>query len=104
MHSKIFKPLLNFAFSPQSFDQTKLIAFNESLEASSVALAGKRFAVDAMEIRTLAENVMSSTREIKNKIDEIQHAINLYEFQVDDEPFLLSADESKVAQAPKSYI
>ncbi len=57
-------------------DQTKLIAFNAALEASSAGEAGKRFGVVAVEIRRLADSVMESTGEIESKINEIQDAIN----------------------------
>lgn len=57
-------------------DQTKLIAFNAALEASSAGEAGKRFGVVASEIRRLADNVMESTGDIENKINEIQEAVN----------------------------
>jgi len=55
-------------------DQTKLIAFNASLEASSSGEAGARFSVVASEIRRFADNVVESTREIKQKIEEVQSA------------------------------
>ncbi|MDR2553270.1 MAG: methyl-accepting chemotaxis protein [Treponema sp.] len=55
-------------------DQTKLIAFNASLEASSSGEAGARFSVVAAEIRRFADNVVESTREIKQKIEEVQGA------------------------------
>jgi methyl-accepting chemotaxis protein len=57
-------------------DQTKLIAFNAALEASSAGEAGKRFGVVAVEIRRLADSVMESTGEIEEKVNEIQEAIN----------------------------
>jgi methyl-accepting chemotaxis protein len=57
-------------------DQTKLIAFNAALEASSAGEAGKRFGVVAVEIRRLADSVMESTSEIEGKVNEIQAAIN----------------------------
>ena len=57
-------------------DQTKLIAFNAALEASSAGEAGKRFAVVAVEIRRLADSVMESTGEIESRITEIQEAVN----------------------------
>ena len=55
-------------------DQTKMIAFNAALEASSAGKYGDRFGVVAGEIRRLAENVTTSTREIQTKIQEIQKA------------------------------
>lgn len=57
-------------------DQTKLIAFNAALEASSAGEAGKRFSVVAGEIRRLADSVTESTSEIEDKIGEIQDSIN----------------------------
>lgn len=57
-------------------DQTKLIAFNAALEASSAGEAGRRFGVVASEIRRLADSVMESTDEIEDKVNEIQEAIN----------------------------
>ncbi|MTW19938.1 methyl-accepting chemotaxis protein [Allochromatium palmeri] len=57
-------------------DQTKLIAFNAALEASSAGEAGKRFGVVAAEIRRLADSVSESTAEIAHKIGEIQETIS----------------------------
>jgi methyl-accepting chemotaxis protein len=57
-------------------DQTKLIAFNAALEASSAGEAGKRFSVVAGEIRRLADSVTDSTGEIETKVGEIQDSIN----------------------------
>jgi methyl-accepting chemotaxis protein len=55
-------------------DQTKLIAFNAALEASSSGEAGARFSVVAGEIRRFADNVVESSAEIKEKISELQEA------------------------------
>lgn len=49
-------------------DQTKLIAFNAALEASSAGEAGQRFGVVAAEIRRLADSVTESTGEIETKV------------------------------------
>ena len=57
-------------------DQTKLIAFNAALEASSAGESGKRFSVVAAEIRRLADNVTDSAGEISGKVGEIQDAIS----------------------------
>ena len=55
-------------------DQTKIIAFNAELEASSSGEAGKNFHIVATEIRRLSDNIIDSIREIKERIDEIQQA------------------------------
>ena len=55
-------------------DNTKLIAFNAALEASSSGEAGARFAVVASEIRRFANNVVESVVEIKDRISELQSA------------------------------
>jgi methyl-accepting chemotaxis protein len=57
-------------------DQTKLIAFNAALEASSAGEAGKRFSVVAGEIRRLADSVSDSTGDIEGKVQEIQDSIS----------------------------
>lgn len=56
--------------------QTKLIAFNAALEASSAGESGRRFSVVANEIRRLADSVTDSTQEIEGHTEEIQNAIN----------------------------
>ena len=56
--------------------QSKLIAFNAAIEASSANESGKRFRAVAVEIRRLADNVMDSTGDISKKVDEIQSAIS----------------------------
>ena len=58
-------------------DQTKLIAFNAALEASSSGEAGIRFSVVASEIRRFADNVVESASEIKERISELQDASNM---------------------------
>lgn len=55
-------------------DQTKIIAFNAELEATSVAKTD--FKNVSMEIRRLANTTMDSTKQIKQKINEIQDAAN----------------------------
>lgn len=57
-------------------DQTKLIAFNAALEASSAGDAGRRFSVVASEIRRLADSVTDSTGDIEAKVEEIQGSIS----------------------------
>ncbi|MGD8623126.1 MAG: methyl-accepting chemotaxis protein [Anaerolineae bacterium] len=56
--------------------RTKLIAFNAALEAAAAGESGQRFSVVAMEVRRLADNVVESTDEIRERIAEIQAATN----------------------------
>lgn len=53
-------------------DQTKLIAFNASIEAAGAGEAGGRFSVVATEVRRLANTVVESVEEIKNSVSSIQ--------------------------------
>ncbi len=55
-------------------DQAKIIAFNAELEASSAGEAGKNFHIVATEIRRLADGIIDGTKEIKERITEIQHS------------------------------
>ncbi|GAK61173.1 methyl-accepting chemotaxis sensory transducer [Candidatus Vecturithrix granuli] len=53
-------------------DQTKLIAFNASIEAAGAGEAGGRFSVVATEVRRLANTVVESVEEMKNSVSAIQ--------------------------------
>lgn len=53
-------------------DQTKLIAFNASIEAAGAGDAGGRFSVVATEVRRLANTVVESAEEMKNTVSSIQ--------------------------------
>jgi len=55
-------------------DQAKIIAFNAELEASSAGEAGKNFHIVATEIRRLADGIIDGTKEIKDRINEIQQS------------------------------
>ena len=55
-------------------DQAKIIAFNAELEASSAGEAGKNFHIVATEIRRLADGIIDGTKEIKERITEIQQS------------------------------
>jgi methyl-accepting chemotaxis protein len=57
-------------------EQTRIIAFNASLEASTAGEAGRNFQIVASEIKRLADSTTDSTTEIQNRITEIQKAAN----------------------------
>lgn len=54
-------------------NQTRIIAFNAELEASSAGSAGTSFRIVAEEIRRLANSTVESLIGIKSRITEIQH-------------------------------
>ncbi|MCR4741311.1 MAG: hypothetical protein K5866_00355 [Treponema sp.] len=55
-------------------DQTRIIAFNAELEASSAGDSGKNFHIVANEVRRLAAGITNSVDQIKERITEIQHS------------------------------
>ncbi len=55
-------------------DQTKLIAFNASIEATGAGETGGRFSIVATEVRRLAETVVESLEEIRELVSSIQSA------------------------------
>lgn len=53
-------------------DQAKIIAFNTELEVASAGAAGEPFRIVANEIRRLSDGIIDGTKEIKEKISDIQ--------------------------------
>lgn len=54
-------------------EQTNLLALNAAIEAARAGDTGRGFAVVADEVRALAHRTQSSTREIEDMINKIQH-------------------------------
>ncbi len=55
-------------------DQAKIIAFNTELEVASAGEAGEPFRIVSNEIRRLSDGIIDGTKEIKEKITEIQRS------------------------------
>ncbi len=66
-------------------EDTKLIAFNATIEAVRAKDEGRGFSVVALEIKRLAEEVFESTEDIKELIQEIQSASHALVLATEDE-------------------
>ncbi|HTP24707.1 MAG TPA: methyl-accepting chemotaxis protein [Anaeromyxobacteraceae bacterium] len=55
-------------------DRSDLLALNAALEGAKAGETGRGFSIVAAEMRRLAENVLESTKEIKNLIAEIRES------------------------------
>jgi methyl-accepting chemotaxis protein len=79
--------------------RTKLIAFNAALEAAAAGESGQRFSVVAMEVRRLADNVVESTDEIRERIAEIQADTNNLILASEQEAKRISEGVARVHEA-----
>ncbi|MFH0765858.1 MAG: methyl-accepting chemotaxis protein [Calditrichota bacterium] len=75
----------------QIADQTKLIAFNASIEAAGAGEMGRRFEVVAREIRRLAENAADSANQIHSRITDIQQAAEILAATTEEESQIVKA-------------
>lgn len=57
-------------------DETHLLALNAAIEAAGAGEHGRRFAVVAAEVKSLANRALTAAKEVKGVIAEIQQATN----------------------------
>ncbi len=79
-------------------DRSDLLALNAALEGAKAGEAGRGFSIVASEMRRLAENVMESTKEIKNLITEIREATHAAK-EASDSNRRMAAEGEKLGQA-----
>jgi len=84
-------------------DRSDLLALNAALEGAKAGEAGRGFSIVAQEMRRLAENVMESTREIKNLIGEIREATHAAK-EASDGNKRMAADGERLGGAAMSSV
>jgi methyl-accepting chemotaxis protein len=80
-------------------DRSDLLALNAALEGAKAGEAGRGFSIVAAEMRRLAENVLESTKEIKNLIGEIREATHAAKDASDGNKRMAGEGEQLGAQA-----
>lgn len=84
--------------------QTNLIALNASIEASSAGIHGTSFQVVAQEIRKLAEQTASATRNIGEMVKTLQEDANNAEIKIREVEVIFDALEVNVDLTKKQYM
>jgi methyl-accepting chemotaxis protein len=84
-------------------DRSDLLALNAALEGAKAGEAGRGFSIVAAEMRRLAENVLESTKEIKNLITEIREATHAAK-QASDGNKRMAAEGEKLGGAAQGSV
>lgn len=95
--SKITKSISEIA------EQTNLLSLNASIEAARAGEHGKGFAVVAQEVRKLAEESTSSTKEVFNLVRSIEQGIKLAIQNMDANQEIVLAQNDLISETEKVF-
>lgn len=82
---------------------TKMLAFNAAIETQTAGDAGERFGVVAAEIRRFAQEIASSTDEIRHIISDIRKGIHTAVMATERELKLVSQTQNGVVEAQAAF-
>jgi len=82
--------------------ETKMLSLNAAIEASKAGDSGKGFSVVATEIRKLAENVVKSTENIEQIVEEIQAAANVSVMAAEESVKVVTKGSEKIKTVESS--
>jgi methyl-accepting chemotaxis protein len=84
-------------------EQTHILAINATIEAAGAGESGRRFAVDAHEIRKLADRVGGSTKEIRGIVEDMRAAVNTTVMATESSVKTVDAGTARFADVSTSF-